>query len=242
MRPLRWDVIRPWRSMRGVPSGCRMIARNWYRVLNASIARTFPAKSSRERGSGVTMSVRMTPIALCGTTAPGKTLSSHLGRADAQVERVLSEDRLDHVRVVGCLGCEPHLEGVGLAEDHVAPRLEHAAEFRVPDDVQLDHAVLRELHLLAGVLHDAYDLPGVALGQEVLVEPGVQVDHAAFEGFLDHVLGHALHEGHHARIDTDLLALDAHGVLAPLEARLDLPGVLATKQDLDLLGPELVRR
>src|SRR4030067_896278 len=63
MSPERWDVTRPWRSMRGVPSGWRMIARNWYSVLNASTARTFPRKSSRVRGCGVTMSERSTPIA-----------------------------------------------------------------------------------------------------------------------------------------------------------------------------------
>src|SRR3990172_5144706 len=51
--PLRWEVTRPWWSMSGVPSGWRMMLRNWYRVLNASIAIERPRRSSRVRGDEV---------------------------------------------------------------------------------------------------------------------------------------------------------------------------------------------
>src|SRR5437763_2701890 len=73
MSPDRCDVTRPWRSMRGVPFGCRMIARNWYRVLKASIANTFPEKSSSLRGSRTTISERLIPIGRrkgCSTQVP----------------------------------------------------------------------------------------------------------------------------------------------------------------------------
>src|SRR3990172_2836763 len=48
--------------MSGVPSGWRMIARNWYSVLNASMAMTWPRKSSRVRFCGVTSALRSTPM------------------------------------------------------------------------------------------------------------------------------------------------------------------------------------
>src|SRR5205807_6212417 len=73
MSPDKCDVTRPWRSMRGVPFGCRMIARNWYRVLKASIARIFPEKSSSLRGSSTTISERLIPIGRqkgCSTQVP----------------------------------------------------------------------------------------------------------------------------------------------------------------------------
>src|SRR5437660_10206555 len=73
MSPDKCDVTRPWRSMRGVPFGCRMIARNWYRVLKASIARIFPEKSSSLRGSRTTISERLIPIGRqkgCSTQVP----------------------------------------------------------------------------------------------------------------------------------------------------------------------------
>src|SRR5438876_6523179 len=73
MSPDRCDVTRPWRSMRGVPFGCRMIAMHWYRVLKPSIANTFPEKSSSLRGSRTTISERLIPIGRrkgCSTQVP----------------------------------------------------------------------------------------------------------------------------------------------------------------------------
>src|SRR5437867_4078762 len=73
MSPDRCDVTRPWRSMRGVPFGCRTIARNRYRVLKASIANTFLEKSSSLRGSSTTISERLIPIGRrkgCSTQVP----------------------------------------------------------------------------------------------------------------------------------------------------------------------------
>src|SRR3990170_4365480 len=242
MSPERWDVTRPWRSMRGVPSGWRMIARNWYSVLNASTARTFPRKSSRVRGCGVTMSERSTPIASRVRPRTVKALSSHLRRADREVEGVLAEGRLDHVRVGRGLLREADLEGVRLPHDEVPVGLEHPAELLPRDDVELDDPVLRELEVPPGLLDEVHDLSRVPFREELFGHPRVEVHDAAGEGLLDDVLGDGLDERDHGRIDPDLLPLDPDGVLPLLKPRLDLPGVLGTEEDLDLLGPELVRR
>ena len=52
---------------------------------------------------------------------------------------------------------------------------------------------------------------------------------------------HRLDEGHHGRIDPDLLPFDSDGVFPAVEAGLDLPCVLGPQQDFDLLRPKLVR-
>src|SRR3990172_4564036 len=86
-----------------------MIARNWYSVLNASIARVFPEKSSSARGVAETMSERLIPIRRSDGPWPVKALL-HLGLAHREEEPVVAELGLDDVRVLRCEGDELHVE------------------------------------------------------------------------------------------------------------------------------------
>src|SRR2546430_12386896 len=96
--------------MRGVPFGCRIIARNWYSVLNASIARIFPEKSSSLRGSRMTTSERLMPIRCAMPAGAEKLFPLHLGRSDPAGERLLAESRFGHVPNLRGVPYETHID------------------------------------------------------------------------------------------------------------------------------------
>ena len=72
MSPVRWEVMCPFESFRGVPSGVRINDKNWYSVLLASTARFLPLRSSRRIVFLIMMGVRLTPklkpyvLIMCG--------------------------------------------------------------------------------------------------------------------------------------------------------------------------------
>ena len=61
MSPVRWEVMCPFESFSGVPSGVRINDKNWYSVLLASTARFLPLRSSRRIVFLIMMGVRLTP-------------------------------------------------------------------------------------------------------------------------------------------------------------------------------------
>ena len=60
-RPTRWEVTRPSRSVRGLPSRVLMRARNWWITLKASTAKERPMRASSVVTFLRMMGVRLTP-------------------------------------------------------------------------------------------------------------------------------------------------------------------------------------
>src|SRR5438094_836781 len=167
--------------------------------------------------------------------------SLHLRGPHPEEEGLLSQARLHDVRFRVRLRDELHLEGVRIPQDHVFPGLKHRAERLVGDQFDFDDAVIGQAHVLPGLANDVHDFLRPPFADQFPRHARIEIDDPALERLFDDVFRDRLDERHHRRVDADLLALDPDGVLASVQSRFDLPGVLGPQQDFDLPRPELVR-